>query len=154
MPAVAYRHPESELQDTPVDTDWEQYSSFVDNFANHLGEDERHKAKQKRRRHKRFHVSLVTAVSTIVTLELVALVWIYALDLRTIRQSNQLDRDIKETSLQIALTQDQLSTQNAAPHLKQWAGQLGFVKAAPHDMDDVTSDAPLPASPKTNKSPE
>ena len=154
MPAAARRHPEPEIeydQPAPVAPDWEHYSSYVDRFTDQRDDEQRARKKQKLRRHKRFHVSSLFIVSTLLTLELVALVGLYALDLRTIRQSNQLDRDIKETSLQIALTQDQLASQNAAPRLSQWASELGFQKAAPHDMDDVTSDARMPAPFKEEK---
>ena len=150
MPAAARRHPQpEELLPAPVASDWEQLAPLVDRFTDQRDDEQRAKRKQKLRRHKRFFVSAPFIVSTLLTLELVALVGLYALDLRTIRTSNQLDRDIKETSLQIALTQDALAAQNAALRLNQWAQELGFQKAAPHDMDDVTGDAPMPvAKPK------
>jgi hypothetical protein len=146
MPAAARRHPEPELEPTPVATDWEHYSSYVDRFSGHLDEDERQKIKLRLRRHKRFRLSSLFVVSTLLTLELVALVWLGSVTLVSYRQSDQLSRDIKETSRLIALTQDKISAQNASPRLNQWAGQLGFQKANPaFDMDDVTSNAPMPA---------
>ncbi|RYX84550.1 hypothetical protein EON83_09370 [bacterium] len=146
MPAAARRHPEPEFEPTPVDTDWEHYSSYVDRFSGHLDEDERQKIKLRLKRHRRFHVSSLFIVSTLLTLELVALVWLGSVTLVAFRQSNQLDRDIQETNLQIALTQDRLSAQKASPRLNQWANELGFQRANPaFDMDDVTSDAPMPA---------
>ena len=154
MPAAALRHPEPEetLPPAPVaPADWEHYSSYVPRFSGHHDEEQRDKRRRRLRRHSRFHLSSLFCAGTLVTLELVALVWLYALDLKTIRQSNGLDRDIKETSLQIALTQDRLVAQNASPRLGQWAQELGFVKAAPHDMDDVTSDAPMPVPFKEEK---
>jgi hypothetical protein len=149
MPAAAQRHPEPEENPSPTPVapaDWEHYSSYIPRFSGHRDEDERDKRRRRLRRHSRFHLSALFCAGTLLTLELVALVWLYALDLKTIRQSNALDRDIKETSLQIALTQDRLAAQNASPRLSQWAQELGFVKAAPHDMDDVTKDTPMPVA--------
>ncbi len=149
MPAAAQRHPEPEENPSPTPVapaDWEHYSSYIPRFSGHRDEDERDKRRRRLRRHSRFHLSALFCAGTLLTLELVALVWLYALDLKTIRQSNALDHDIKETSLQIALTQDRLAAQNASPRLSQWASELGFQKAAPHDMDDVTKDAPMPVA--------
>lgn len=147
MPAVARRHPEPEIESAPVAADWEHYSSYVDRFAGHLGEDERQKIKLRLKRHKRFHVSSLFVVSTLLTLELVALVWLGSVTLVAYRQSDKLSRDIKETSLQIALTQDRIAAQSALPRLNQWAGELGYRKYNPaFDMDNVTSDAPMPTA--------
>lgn len=148
MPAAAQRHPEpEELEPTPVaPADWEHYSSYIPRFSGHRDDEQREHRRRRLRRHSRFHLSALFCAGTLLTLELVALVWLYALDLKTLRQSNALDRDIKETSLQIALTQDRLAAQNASPRLSQWASELGFVKAAPHDMDDVTKNAPMPVA--------
>lgn len=152
MPAAALRHPEpEEPQPAPVAPDWEHYSSYVPRFSGHRDEEQREKRRRRLRRHSRFHLSALFCAGTLLTLELVALVWLYALDLKTIRQSNALDHDIKATSLQIALTQDRLAAQNASPRLSQWALELGFVKAAPHDMDDVTKNAPMPVAVKPSK---
>ncbi len=146
MPAAARRHPEPEFESAPIAADWEHYSSYVDRFSGHRDDDERHKIKLRLKRHKRFHVSSLFIVSTLLTFELIALVWLGSVTLVSYRQSDQLSRDIKETSRLIALTQDRISAQNAAPHLGQWSGELGFHKANPaFDMDDVTSDAPMPA---------
>jgi len=149
MPVTARLHPEPEESPQPAPVapaDWEHYSSYVPRFTDHHDEEQRQKRRRRLRRHSRFYFSSLFCAGTLLTIELVALVWLYALDLRTIRQSNALDKDIKQTSLRIALTQDRLAAQNASPQLGQWAQQLGFQKATPHDMDDVTSNAPLPVA--------
>ena len=150
MPVAARRHPEPEIEPAPVAApvaaDWEYYSPYVDRFAGHLGEDERQRLKLRLKRHKRFHISSLFVVSTLLTLELVALVWLGSVTLVAYRQSDKLSRDIKETSRLIALTQDQIAAQSALPRLNQWAGQLGYRKYNPaFDMDNVTSDSPMPA---------
>lgn len=145
MPAAARRHPEPELEPTPVATDWEHYSSYLDRFAGHLGEDERQKIKLRLKRHKRFHVSSLFVVSTLLTLELIALVWVGSVTLVAYRQSDQLSRDIKDTSRLIALTQDKIAAQNASPRLNEWAGEQGYRKFNPaFDTDNVTKDTPMP----------
>lgn len=149
MPAAALRHPEPEEEFSPAPVaspDWEHYSSYIDRFSGHHDEDERLRRRRRLRRHTRFRLSSLFCAGTLLTLELVALVWLYALDLKTIRQSNQLDHSIKETSLQIALTQDKLAARSASPRLNEWAQELGFRKAAPHEMDDVTKDALMPVA--------
>ena len=149
MPVAARLHPEPEESPQPAPVapaDWEHYSSYVPRFAGHHDDEQRERRRRRSRRHSRFYFSSLFCAGTLLTIELVALVWLYALDLRTIRQSNALDKDIKQTSLRIALTQDRLAAQNASPQLGEWAQQLGFQKAAPHDMDDVTSNAPMPVA--------
>ncbi|BCM90785.1 hypothetical protein IAD21_02646 [Abditibacteriota bacterium] len=146
MPAAARRHPEPELEPTPVAADWEHYSSYIDRYSGHRDEYERQRIKMRLRRHKRFYVSSLFIVSTLLTFELIALVWLGSVTLVSYRQSDQLSRDIKETSRLIALTQDRIAAQNAAPSLNQWAGQLGYRKFNPaFDADRVNSDAPMPA---------
>ncbi len=149
MPAAALRHPEPEenpSQPPVAPADWEHYSSYLPRFSGHRDDEQREHRRRRLRRHSRFHLSALFCAGTLLTFELVALVWLYALDLKTIRQSNALDHSIKETSLQIALTQDRLAAQNASPRLSQWAQELGFVKATPHDMDDVTKNTPMPVA--------
>jgi len=147
MPAAARRQPEpEELLPAPVVSDWEQLAPLVDRFTDHRDDELRAKEKARLRRHKRFYVSSLFVVSTLLTLELVALVGLYALDLRTIRQSNALDHDIKTASLQIALVADKEAEMKAAPLLNQWAQELGFQKMnGSTPSDRVNSSAPMPA---------
>ncbi len=146
MPAAARRHPQpEELLPSPVASDWEQLAPLVDRFTDQRDDEQRAKRKQKLRRHKRFFVSSLFVVSTLLTLELVALVGLYALDLRTIRQSDQLDRDIRQANLQKALIADKEAEMKAAPLLNQWAQELGFQKMDSFTPSDkVNSDAPMP----------
>lgn len=147
MPAAARRHPEPEIDSVPVAAEWEEYSPYIDRFSGHRDEDERQQIKLRLRRHKRFHVSAIFIASTLLTLELVGLVWLGSVTLVAYRQSDALSRDIKETSRLIALTQDRIAAQSSSPRLSQWADQMGYKKANPaFDMDDVTSNAPLPAA--------
>ncbi len=155
MPAAALRHPEPEENPSPspvAPADWEHYSSYIPRFSGHRDEDERDKRRRRLRRHSRFHLSALFCAGTLLTLELVALVWLYALDLKTIRQSNALDHDIAETHLQLSLTADRLAAQNASPRLNQWAKELGFVKPSPLDIPDrVTDNSPMPVATATAK---
>jgi len=147
MPAAALRHPEPE--DTPrpapvVSPDWEHYSSYVPRFAGHHDDEQRQKRRLRLRRHSRFYFSSLFCAGTLLTLELVALVWLYALDLRTIRQSNALDKEIGQTNLQLMLATDRLAAQNASPRLNQWAKELGFQKPPTDAYDRITSNDPMP----------
>lgn len=148
MSAARRHYPESEAPasvvalDLPIasepEAEWRHYH-------NRFAPPPRLKKRRKNRRHRAFHVSASFVAGSLLLAELIALVWVYALDLKTLRYSNQLDRDIKTTSLEIALAQDQLASHNATPRLSQWASQLNYRKALSHEMDDVTSNAPLPA---------
>lgn len=152
MPATALRHPETEepvaftshSADTPS-LEWRSVAPYVDRFTGAAPATERAAPRRRSRRHKPFVLSGPFLAGTLVFVELTGLVWIYALQLKTLRQEDALRRQGQDISLQIALNQNKLASYKSSPLLTQWATQLGYRPLRPDDSDDVTSDAPLPA---------
>lgn len=178
MPATALRHPDEEEfvlpvsppdssdpspQPSPNDSaqngpppndphnlEWRSVAPYVDRFAGAQPAIEQPARRRRSRRHKPFILSGAFFPATLVLLELMLLVGLYTRDLKTLRQEDALKKEIQQTSLQIALDQNELASYKSSPLLAQWAKQLGYRPIEAGDFDDVTSNAPLPA-PKVDK---
>lgn len=152
MPA-ALRHLEEDDASLPVasltanpetDLEWEAVAPYVERFTASRPAAEGIARRKGRKRHRPFVLSGPFLAGTVVFLELMGLVWIYALDLSALRQEDALKKQIQQTSLQIALGQNKLASYKSSPLLAQWAAQLGYRPIESGDFDDVTSNAPLP----------
>lgn len=163
MPANALRHPEIDEEAFPAVSpdptpatassdphhiEWRSVAPYADRFIGAEPDPERALSRRRSRRHRPFVLSGPFLAGTLVFLELMGLVWIYALDLKALRQEEMLKKQIQQTSLQIALNQNKLASYKSSPLLSQWATQLGYRPIEANDFDDVTSNAPLPAPPK------
>ena len=140
--------PVEAVEDQDDQIEWKEVAPLVGRFTNTVPESERKRRRGLRKRHRTFVMSGVFWVGVLFGIELVALVFIYSLDLTAVRAAANLDKDIQKTSLDIALAQNQLAVSSSPAKLDAWAGQLGYRKAQLNDMDDVTSSAsaPLPAA--------
>lgn len=159
MPATALRHPETEeeivlpavspIQNSSSDPnlEWRTVAPYVDRFTGAQPTIDRAAIRRRSRRHKPFLLSGAFLAGTLVFIELMALVYLYALDLKTLRQVETLDREIRQVQLQKARTLDKLAAYKSSPQLAQWATQLGYRPIGPGDFDDVTSNASLPKAP-------
>lgn len=152
MPAAALRHPEDDAP-LPVaspqiapepDLEWRTVAPYVERFTGARPATEGALRRKSRKRHRPFVLSGPFLAGTLVFCELMGLVWVYALDLSALRQEDALKKQIQQTSLQIALTQNKLASYKSSPLLSQWAAQLGYRPIEAGDFDDVTSNAPLP----------
>lgn len=159
MPAAALRHPEDD-QPTPApspqnlpetDLEWRTVAPYVERFTASRPAAEGIARRKSRKRHRPFVLSGPFLAGTLVFLELMGLVWVYALDLSALRQEDALKKQIQQTSLQIALNQNRLASYKSSPKLVQWAAQLGYRPIEAGDFDDVTSNAPLPKPTATPK---
>jgi hypothetical protein len=128
--------------------EWRTVAPYVDHFTGAEPTVDRAAVRRRSRRHRPFHLSGAFLAGMLVFVELMGLVWIYALDLKTLRQEDALKKQIQQTSLQIALGQNELASYKSSPLLAQWAKQLGYRPLQAGDFDDVTSNAPLPAPTK------
>ena len=131
------------------DVSWRDFAPQVERFTGAPPEGERRKRRGLRKRHRHFVMSGVFLAGLVFFIELVGLVYLYSLDLSAVRYAASLDKQTQQTSLQLALAQNQLAASSSPAKLDAWAGQLGYHKAGLAEMDDVTSNAPLPvATPK------
>jgi hypothetical protein len=140
--------PDSSSQSSPEDPhniEWRSVAPYVDRFTGAEPATERAAVRRRSRRHKPFILSGAFFPATLVLLELMLLVGLYTRDLKMLRQEEALNKQIQQTSLQIALDQNELASYKSSPLLTQWAKQLGYRPIEAGDFDDVTSDAPLPA---------
>lgn len=175
MPANALRHPEIDEEVFPAvspaptspatapspdhadhehhHVEWRTVAPYADRFVGAQADPERAASRRRSRRHRPFVLTGPFLAGTLVFVELMGLVWVYALDLKALRQEDVLKRQIQETSLQIALSQNKLASYKSSPLLTQWATQLGYRPIQANDFDDVTSDAPLPAPEKEEATP-
>lgn len=133
--------------------EWQQVAPLVDRFTNTVPEGERKRRRGLHKRHRNFVMSGVFWVGLLFGIELVALVFLYSIDLRAIRYEKSLQSQIDKTSLAIALADNQLAASSSPAKLDGWAGQLGYHKAQLTEMDDVTSSAPMPTSPTPDATP-
>jgi cell division protein FtsL len=163
MSAAALRHPEVEehLASSPThpahpsshpadaSMEWSETAEYVDRFIGADAELDRARRRRLLRRHKSFASSSSTLIAgALLLVQVVALVSLKAAELKVVRVTSKLDRQIQQTSLQIALTQKKLADYNSLPRLDAWAknAEEPYHKATQVEMDDVTSNAPLPAS--------
>ena len=131
------------------DVSWRDFAPQVERFTGAPPEGERRKRRGLRKRHRHFVMSGVFLAGLVFFIELVGLVYLYSLDLSAVRYAASLDKQTQQTSLNLALAQNQLAASSSPAKLDAWAEQLGYHKAGLADMDDVTSNAPLPvATPK------
>ncbi len=161
MPAAALRHPEPQPEDDQpsvapqhlpeTDLEWRTVAPYVERFTASRPAHEGIARRKSRKRHRPFTLSGPFLAGTLVFLELMGLVWVYALDLSALRQEELLKKQIQQTSLQIALNQGRLASYKSSPKLVQWAAQLGYRPIEAGDFDDVTSNAPLPKPTPTPK---
>lgn len=153
MPAAALRHPETDEEivapspESPP-LEWRTVAPYVDRFTGAAPQVERVAARRRARRHRRFVLSGPVLAAALIFVELVALVGLYALDLKALRQEEVLKKQIQVTARQIALNQNELASYKSSPLLSQWATELGYRPIEAGDFDDVTSNAPLPAPKK------
>lgn len=148
-PSPSSSDPDRSQQDHPVE--WRTVAPYADRFIGAEPDPERAASRRRSRRHRPFVLTGPFLAGTLVFIELMGLIWIYALDLKALRQEDVLKRQIQETSLQIALNQNKLASYKSSPLLSQWASQLGYRPIEANDFDDVTSNAPLPAPPKKDE---
>ena len=163
MSATALRHPETDeelavpavsptthLSDN--DLEWRTVAPYVETFTGAVPASERASSRSRSRRHKPFVLSGAVLAGALVVVELMGLVWIYALDLSALRQEGRIDHQIREVQLQKALTDNKLASYKSSPLLTKWAAELGY-RPIVNDFDDVTSNAPLPAPAKKEETP-
>lgn len=171
MSANALRHPEIDEEVFPAvspaatpntspntpnadqNIEWRTVAPYADRFIGAPVDPERVASRRRSRRHRPFVLTGPFLAGSLVFLELMGLVWIYALDLKALREEDVLKRQIQQTSLQIALNQNKLASYKSSPLLSQWATQLGYRPIQANDFDDVTSNAPLPAPKKDEDTP-
>ncbi|HEX9998151.1 MAG TPA: hypothetical protein VGB45_13510 [Abditibacterium sp.] len=169
MPATALRHPETAEEtvlpvvspsqkpspdsSTDPNLEWRTVAPYVDRFTGAQPTLDRAALRRRARRHKPFLLSGAFLAGTLVLIELMGLVWIYALDLKTLRQVDKLDREIAQVQLKKAQTLNKLASYKSSPQLAQWAAQLGYRPIGSSDFDDVTSNAPLPPVPAKKETP-
>lgn len=145
--------PEHDVANEEPGVEWQQVAPLVDRFinTNQAPAPERKRRRGLHKRHRNFVMSSVFWVAVLFGIELVGLVFLYSIDLRALRYDKALDNDIKKSSLDIALAQNQLALSSSPSKLGVWAGQLSYHKAQLTEMDDVTSStpyvAPTPATP-------
>ena len=127
--------------------EWREVAPLVDRFRSEMPEAERKRRRGLRKRHRNFVMSGVFWVGLLFGIELVGLVYLYSIDLMAVREAATLDKSIQQTTLKIALAQNQLAASSSPAKLDVWAGQLGYHKAQLTEMDDVTSSAPIVVPP-------
>ncbi len=166
MPAAALRHLENEVETSPPtptaapetlgtpDLEWRNVAPYVERFTSTRPASENITRRKSSKLHRPFVLSGPFLAGTLVFCELMGLVWVYALDLRALRQEDLLKKQIQQTSLQIALNQNKLASYKSSPKLSQWAAQLGYRPIEANDFDDVTSNAPVPAPTKIANPPK
>ena len=139
MPAVALRHPEIEPE-SPPEVEWHEVAPLIDRFTGQSPDNDRLR-RRRTRGHRNFVISAALCAGTLLFLQLLILISIKASELETVRTASALDREIRQTSLQIALAQKQLAAHDSLPLLNRWASEMGYKKATIQEMDDVTSNA-------------
>ena len=160
MPANALRHPEIDEEVFPAvspapnpsaappaeqhNIEWRTVAPYADRFIGAPVDPERAASRRRSRRHKPFVLTGPFLAGTLVFVELMGLVWVYALDLKAMRQEGILDRQIQSVQLQKARDLNKLASYKSSPLLAQWAKELGYRPIQANDFDDVTSNAPLP----------
>ena len=150
-PAPQDHHAEDNDRESGVE--WQQVAPLVDRFTTEVPEAERKRRRGLRKRHRNFVMSSVFWVGLLFGVELVGLVFLYSTDLRAIRYEKSLQTQIDKTTLDKNLADNQLAASVSPAKLDMWAGQLGYHKAQLTEMDDVTSSAPMTASPKPAATP-
>ena len=172
MPATALRHPEIEADafDAPApsityapparraaplappeeNVEWREVAPLVERFTGAPSDTERRKRRSLKKRHRTFVMSGVFVAGTLLFSELVGLVWLTALNSSAGRHYDALQKQESRIELEMALSNSQLAASVSPARLDAWAGPLGYHKAGPTEMDDVTTSvaAPAPAKPK------
>jgi cell division protein FtsL len=96
-----------------------------------------------RRAHRPFRLSMTAGVaSSLVLLQLVALLWLKGVALSARNRADVLDRKITEISGEIAKTEDAVAKLSSPPQLKQWAEELGMRPVTQADIDDIRQRTP------------
>lgn len=126
-------------EESPLE--WREVSAHIQTFTGATPEDERIERQIQRRAHKRFFLSSTFVAGTLLFAQLLGLIYLYGLELQTLRQDARVEREISRAQLDISLAQSQLAATKSDAELAQWSGQLGYRKAQILEMDDVTSRA-------------